>query len=856
MSQSNSHSPSDEKVADILQYLCEQHDFDPNDRHRLKEHLDGLTDQELTDLLGAGQCLELLQELGRLQYAEQESTGGNQSVSPRREPETIGPYQIIELAAQGGFARIYRAVDPRLERMVALKVPLFERLVEPSALQRFEREARAVATLTHPAIVPVFDVSTDDVPYIALQWIPGKNLHEWLRERRKPVPIQEAAAAVHRVAEAVAHAHAKGILHRDLKPANLLIEMEPGGATAWYERLRVTDFGLSKALSETTEKVTIDGTILGTPEYMSPEQISSPGDVGPATDVYSLGVVLYELLTGQVPHRKTSYAATLRSVEKEFPKPVRALRRDVPSELMAICQKCIEKSPSDRYPDATSLAADLDRFLRGLPVEASRPTLLGRTMKWARRNPAIAASWTAVFLSLTSGLAISMSLNHSLKKSNDEFVQQTKILQSIFDDLDRGREGARMEEPELRERLAKRINQAAQLVERQEDAGVKVSLLTTMGKTLATMGYPDQSVRLVRRAIEIAERELSMDEDGRHRLTIALARGLLAQDRFDEVIETLAPSIDSILDSTGIDAPTRMSALVLLGEAYFQQPNPGRDQLNQTIATYQRLLQVMDQYAIDDVLEQRYRTLAHFRIAMAQFRLKPSTDSLREVRAKYEQFVDCYGEDHYWSIYGGASMVQGLSQLGQWNAATELASHLVEVVDRHFGEADYTTLLALDASLVAHAKKYLNDPDPRTRDVLLELLPRAEHNCRIVAEKMRAGHPSVLAIYQNIATAWGAIGEHQRSFETLQSLLATVEQVAGRDSDRAQNTIYTMGLVLVLAGRPEEARPYLQEFVDHYQNGTPMDPTKLIIARQQLAALGDPPVDSPESQSQDEPEPN
>ncbi len=853
MSQSNSHSPSDEKLADILQYLCEQHDFDPGDRHRLKEHLDGLTDQELTDLLGAGQCLELLQELGRHQLPRQDSSGGTEHPSQRCEPETIGPYQIIELAAQGGFARIYRAVDPRLDRMVALKVPLFERLVESSALQRFEREARAIATLTHPAIVPVFDVATEGVPYIALQWIPGKNLHQWLLERRQPVPFREAAAAVHRVAEAVAHAHAKGILHRDLKPANLLIEMEPGCATTWYERLRVTDFGLSKAFSKTTESVTMDGTILGTPEYMSPEQISSPADVGPTTDVYSLGVVLYELLTGQVPHRKTSYAATLRSVEQEFPKPVRALRRDVPAELMAICQKCIEKSPGDRYPDATSLAADLDRFLRGLPVHASRPTLLGRTMKWARRNPAITASWTVVLLSLTSGLAISMSLNHSLRKSNDEFAQQTQILQSIFDDLDRDHEGLQMEEPELRERLAKRINQAAQLVERQGDAHAKVSLLTTMGKSLATLGYPDQSVRLVRRGIEIAQRELPMDEDSWHRLTIALARGQVAQDRFDDAIETLAPSIDSILDSTGIDDKTRLSALTLLGESYFQQPNPGRERLNQSIATYQRILQFLEQHPIDETLEQRHRTLARFRIATAQFRLNPNADTLREIRTKYEQFVACYGEDHHWSIYGGTSVVQGYSELGQWNAATELASHLVEIVNRNFGDSDYTTLLALDASLVAHAKRYLHDPDPATRDVLLELLPRAENSCRLVAEKMGAGHASVLSVYQNIASAWGAIGEHQKSFETLKSLLATVEQVYGRNSARAQNTVYTMGLVLALAGRPQEARPYFREFVDCHQNGTAAEPEKLIIARQQLAALGDQPADAQEPQSRDEP---
>ncbi|MCI0342158.1 MAG: serine/threonine protein kinase, partial [Planctomycetales bacterium] len=304
------------------------------------------------------------------------------------EPQVIGPYQILSELGRGGFATVFRARDSRDGRDVALKVL---RAVEgrpgPDEIRRFRREVEAARALDHPGIVRVLDASPEGVepPWVALELVEGESLAA--RIAREPLPWREAVTIARDVADALAHAHAKGILHRDLKPSNLLLDREGG--------LHVVDFGLAK-LTAHGSKLTRTGQALGTPAYMSPEQ--ARGDVSsltPATDVWSLGCVLYEMLAGRRPFEGESDPAVVGNVLLAEPPSLRALRGDVPEGVERVVRVCLGKRVGDRYPDAAALRDDLDRVLRGERPKARVP--VGRRWKAAAAALASgAAAWGAV----------------------------------------------------------------------------------------------------------------------------------------------------------------------------------------------------------------------------------------------------------------------------------------------------------------------------------------------------------------------------------------------------------------------------------------------------------------------------
>jgi hypothetical protein len=252
--------------------------------------------------------------------------------------------------------------------------------------QRFLREAHSAAALDHPNVAPVYEAGeADGVFYIASAYCPGGNLAGWLRRQAAPVPPRVAATIAAALAGAVQHAHERGVLHRDLKPSNILLAAPPGDAGEMGFVPKVTDFGLAKLLDGVDDETT-SGILLGTPAYMAPEQAEGRADaVGVATDVYALGVILYEVLTGRTPFRGPSLLMTLDQVRAEEPVSPRALRRDVPRDLEVICLKCLQKSPRDRYASAADLAADLQRFLRNEPIRARPVGLADRVWRWCRR---------------------------------------------------------------------------------------------------------------------------------------------------------------------------------------------------------------------------------------------------------------------------------------------------------------------------------------------------------------------------------------------------------------------------------------------------------------------------------------
>ncbi|MEX2167816.1 MAG: serine/threonine-protein kinase [Pirellulales bacterium] len=316
-------------------------------------------------------------------------------------------FEIRRLLGHGGFGVVLLAFDRRLGREVALKVPRPEVLVSRDMRHRFLREAQAAAALDHPNIVPVYDTGEiGPTWFITSRYVAGPTLAEWLQKQSVPVSSNDTCELVATLAEAVHHAHSRGVLHRDIKPANVL--MEPTGEAADRElpfSPRLTDFGLARRLDD-EEQFTKQGVLVGTPRYMAPEQAAGHyKEVGIQTDVYGLGVILYELLAGSPPHAGGSELDTLRRV-LEHPVAIAPLRqRCVPRDLQTICLKCLEKQQARRYETAGALAADLRRFLAGEPVEARPVNSAGRLARWCRRRPWQASLSAALGLVSILGLA-------------------------------------------------------------------------------------------------------------------------------------------------------------------------------------------------------------------------------------------------------------------------------------------------------------------------------------------------------------------------------------------------------------------------------------------------------------------
>ncbi len=484
---------------------------------------------------------------------------------------TVAGYEILGVLGRGGMGVVYQARHLALGRIVALKMVLAGVHADAEELRRFRREAEAVARLQHPGIVQIFEVGQHaGLPFLALEYCSGGSLHRKLAGT--PLPPGEAARLAELLALALAAAHDKQIIHRDLKPHNVLLTQNGDP--------KITDFGLARKLDGVSAG-TRTGDVVGTPSYMPPEQARGE-PVGPEADIYALGGILYEMLTGRPPFLGHDKFAVLAGVLHEEVVPVRQMQPALPRDMETICLKCLQKEPGARYATALELAEDLHRFQQGEPILARPVSRLERMAKWARRRPAVAglsgallAATLLLIVGLIAGIIITTKAakeERLAKEMAEKRLDQTKkakeILASVFHDL-----SPRLEAkggPPLRVQLGMQLDKAVEMLEGEAvgDRLEVAELQQTLGNAQLHLGYPDRAIRLFMKACQTREVELGDDHPDTLKSKNNLATAYQAAGQPAKAVSLLVQTLNKREATLGPDNADTLESMNDLASAY------------------------------------------------------------------------------------------------------------------------------------------------------------------------------------------------------------------------------------------------------------------------------------------------
>ncbi len=525
----------------------------------------------------------LVESISRLFEVHRALQTTSMPAGPRNRPtdpdeialEDLPGYDIEGTLGRGGMGVVYLARHRGLNRRVALKMLHSGSRARPEQRARFLREAEAVAKCQHPNLVQVFEVGEHSgSPFLALEYVDGGSLAQALAGL--PQTPQRSAWLVEILARAIDHAHRKGVVHRDLKPSNVLMTIE--GAP------KITDFGLAKLLDDLATR-TEDGAILGTASYMAPEQASGGSSpVGPAADIYALGAILYECLTGRPPFQDQDVLAALERVRSQPPLPPSKLQPKLPGDIETICLKCLEKEPKRRYGNAAALAEDLRRFMEGRTILARRASTGEKLIRWTRRN-----RWAAAFMALLMLAVIaSCSLTYwairaensarisareavaraEITEAVDQFVRKDLLSQaSVFNHA----RGGFSPDPDLKVRTA--LDRASATIggRFQGRPRVEAAIQHTIGETYFELGLYEQAGRHLERSLDLRRRELGESHPETIASTFSLGTLLQADGKTSESEALLVPALDRFRRVMGNTHPDTLEAMVAVAGVRTEQ---------------------------------------------------------------------------------------------------------------------------------------------------------------------------------------------------------------------------------------------------------------------------------------------
>jgi hypothetical protein len=830
----------------------------PEQLNEISDHLDRCASCALAASRVDSEADDLMRDLRAAgkSASKQVPSAGSEMATPRR----VGEYELLDELGRGGMGVVYRARDRRLGRVVALKLLAGGTFADSSRRQRFRWEAEAVARLRHPGIVQIYEVGEHETPtgerypFIALELVDGDSLSALLSTG----PLTPAAAAmrVEEVARAAHCAHAHGIVHRDLKPTNVLLAADG--------KALLCDFGLAKAADGDGVR-TETGIVVGTPEYMAPEQATGSKDIGPAADIYGLGALLYEALTGRPPFRGPTALDTMRLVLNEEPVPVRRLQPGVPRDLETICLKCLEKQPERRYRTAEDLADDLHRFVAGEPIRAVPTGPITRASKWVRRRPGLATMWAALALAIVAGVSgISWGLVRANRALAAERTQRQQaetsvaLLESVFRRLD----PLALGNDSIRDQLIGEMKRAEERVAQDFATAplVRARLRMTLGITELGLGEPARAADLFQAVLDERESLLGTDHrdtwEARNRLAWAyrdLGRPADAIKLFESVrtwreSHLGADDPDTLDTFNGLagayhEAGREKDALDLWQKAFsISSRTRGPDHSDTAILegnvalSYQALGRNAEAIPMLESLRDRQtkllgaehpRIFTLFNNLAAAYLAENQTDKAVPLFEQvYAQRLKKLGPNHQETLTALNNVAAGYHAEGRFADAVRSCERARDQLALALGP-EHPNALALDGNLAWFYR------DAGRQDDAAKLFARTRQT---MDKALGAEHPFALDVATGCGQCQRDAGQFTEAITTLQDVLRARRKAAGLENADTLETMTILAGTLVDATRFEEALPLYREVIAVQERTLPADHTNTLKTRVDLAS--------------------
>jgi tetratricopeptide (TPR) repeat protein len=773
-----------------------------------------------------------------------DATGSNQKGGGSPAAASYPPipgYVILKELGRGGMGVVYQAVQTDLKRLVALKMILAGPHAGEPERDRFRREAEAVARMQHPHIVQIHEVGEHQgLPFLALEFCPGGSLDKKLAGT--PLPPQEAARLVEVLAKAMHAAHQQQVIHRDLKPANVLLAAD--GTP------KITDFGLAKRLDNSAGQ-TATGVIVGTPSYMAPEQADGrTKEFGPASDVYALGAVLYECLTGRPPFRAESALETLLQVRGQEPVPPRQLQPKVPRDLETICLKCLYKETAQRYATAEALVEDLRRFRAGEPVLARPVSAVGRAWRWGRRNPVV-AGLSAVVLLLLVAVAVVASIGYvratvaegqakgaqaQAETDRDHALTAEALASERLEQVTKEKERAEKAEKRAAEEaaIAKAVNEFLQkdllgqadignqpllggAVERNRNIRVgelldraakaieskfaeqpltEAAIRLTIGKTYRALGRFAESQPQLEQSVWLYTTQLGAD----HPSTLASKNDLAElnhyQGKFDRAESLYKEVFDGRMANLGADHLDTLESKNNLAVLYFTQGKYDRAEPLYLEALKGRTTQLGADHP--DTLTSKNNLAGLY---YTQGKVDQAEQLLQEVLAGR---TSKQGADHPDTLFSKLNLAGLYYTQGKYERAETLFQEAVDGCTTKLGADHFGTLVGKNnLAALYHAQGKYDRAEPLLQEAL-----------KGRTTQLGADHPHTLTSKNNLAGLYRDQGKYDRAEPLYQEVLAASSTKLGADHPNTLTIKNNLALLYKAQGKYDRAEPLLRAVVD------------------------------------------
>ena len=793
---------------------------------------------------------------------ETESVGGSPE-DDLTESVRIGNYKLLEKIGEGGMGEVWMAeqVSP-INRRVAVKLIRSGR-ESKSTLARFEAERQALALMDHENIARIYDadVTRDGRPYFVMELIRGEPITAYCD--RNELSIEKRIELFVPVCRAVHDAHQKGVIHRDLKPSNILIAPHDGAP-----RPKIIDFGLAKALQHQrlTEKTlyTRFGEVVGTLWYMSPEQAEENNlDIDTRSDIYSLGAVLYELLTGTTPIEKQTgqpMATLLNSIKNvDPPTPSRRLSsstRALPSvskarqtdegklagllrgDLDWVVMKAIEKDRTRRYETALDMARELESFLKKEPVSARPPTMMYRTSRFVRRQPLLVGAATTILLVILAGIAVSSwmawradSARKLAVQRQERLKEQLEIFLDVFKDLD---PEVSVSELALRDEIGRNLVSTADSI---VNSGIvepdRSKLLAYIGRTLASIGLPSEAIDISQLAYDFAMQ--NSDMEAKSQATIALAAARNGANDFQITIDLLDEKIDEVMSDPGLSVQDRYGLLNMHAHAK-SEVSGQRDAARSMYLGMQRFLND-SKSAVDPVWLEQKLAICDYKLALIEVGKDDWENHIQSLRDANSRIVNAFGADSVTTIQMHRGMAQALGSRGMYEEAKEYAEKAVKSAETQFGKANFETALSLNVLVSTCGRASDSVEDSVFRRRLVEVLPIAEESLELLVDKLKLKHPVAIQCLANIGTSYALTGDIRKGIQLRRQAFELAEEYHGRNSRIAQQQLWGLAIALKHGGKSIEATDLIREYVEFCEKEYGEDSEITKGAKQELSLL-------------------